>query len=97
MKKVSVLILLVIILVSCSQESIIGKWSLENLESDVPDMVITEEAIIIMDIPIPYEIEGDTIYINDMEGRKSFKYKIKGDTLTFVQGDVTETYIRFKE
>jgi len=97
MKKVCMFILMIVLLVSCKQESIIGKWSLEGYESDLPDLVITDQAIIIMDIPIPYELEGKTIYINDMEGRKSFEYKIKGDTLTLVQGDVTESYIRFKE
>jgi len=94
MKKVCVLLLMMVFLVSCKQESIIGEWNPKDIDSEIATMVITEDSIIIMDIPIPYEVKGNTIYIQDSEGTKSFKYKIKKNTLTFIQGEVSEVYIR---
>ena len=94
MKKVCILLLLMVCLVACEQKSIIGEWNPKDIDSEIATMVITEESIIIMEIPIPYEIKGNTIYIQDSEGTKSFKYKIKKNTLTFTQGEVSEVYIR---
>ncbi len=101
MKKfVSILLVMVLMLslMACSNDSIIGKWNPEGVE-DLEEalMEITETEMIILGAAIPYTLDGSKIIIETDGDDEVIDYKIEGDKLIFSADEETQVFIRFKD
>jgi uncharacterized lipoprotein YehR (DUF1307 family) len=94
------LLLLVLSLVACSSESIVGEWNPEGVEElegfEEALMVITDTEMIILGAAIPYTLDGNKITITTEGSEETINYSFDGDKLILSAGGETQTFIRVK-
>lgn len=94
MKKMIISLIMVLILFSCGQKSIIGQWNPEGLDIEDVLLEFTKEDMIILGVPIPYTLEGNTIVISDGELDERIDFTFEEDVLILLADGLEQRYIK---
>lgn len=96
-KGVILLVIMVLLLVSCQQVSIVGKYNPEGYELPEALMEFTEDEMIVLGTAIPYSIKGDQIILEGEEGKEYVNFEVDGNKLILTAGNETQTFIKQEE
>lgn len=93
------IVMLLLSLVSCGNNDLIGKWRLEGTEELGMELIMefTEDEMIFFGVGTPYEVKGNSIVV-EMDGvKETIDFKVDGDQLTFSAEGEEQIFIRVEE
>ena len=105
MKKVlSILVIamLMLSLVGCGGNDLIGQWKIEDseeMEALGIELVVTftEDTMEMMGMAFDYEIKGNKIILSMMGQEEEMEFKINGDELTLIADGEEQVFIRVED
>lgn len=94
--------ILIISLIGCSKNELIGTWEMEDIEAAEAfgielTITFTETNMEMLGISFEYEIDGDEVVVDMYGSEEKMQYKINGNKLILTNDDEEQVFIKVED